>query len=1465
MGRGDYILYKNMERNFEVQTRQWRCGGFPTCNCGAVVRDHNNVIEFSCCNDLLTRDSTTPITVKIRGKKCLSPGISINKMINGRNIDYEVLFPSGAKVAIFRNSWGIDVNVYTPRAKNKAHETGLCLYDWSKNVNTYGNNLRLINGQSYFDTLPPDLEDKLVTYSEACLCNTRDCKNSFELAFPTAMKKNLSPMFLCDRDKRDVHYTDDLTEEDVQIFKQTPQLQPRYRRASQVGQLSKENATSYCAERISETEIGKLCAEVGVNVQALVNTCSADVELTGDLSFATGSVAILMNDCGNLAAINMSQSSNGSGEENSISVDEISELLCPNDCTFNGKCINGSCVCNKAYTAEDCSASIYQIPTISSLQGNGLCDRRKRPCRKVTVLGTGFLNSTNLTCHVREFKVIDSSWKPNNAEREFPGIMTDLVLTDCSLPELPVTQGYFDENNAGTSAAGLHISVSNDGEHKSHKNLTFISYDSACMSCNVSTECHFKNNSCLINGYCFAPNETNPIDWCYQCLPHVSTKAWSERQVNLPPRFSKAIDYFAVLGEILELTIDFVDPEGMPVTVSLMDGSPIKATVRDNVLIWNATNDAKTPFFLKATDACQATSYVNITVSLVVCQCENNGSCVPHPNKPRGSGFYDCQCLPGYTGEKCETNIDECLSYPCFRGRCIDGLNKYTCICDPGYVGSNCDIDYDDCSSSPCVHGKCTDYTGAYRCTCDPGYSGPNCTIDINECESSPCRHGNCVNQVNNYTCHCQDGYTGRDCADEIDECQSSPCIRGTCLDMINNYTCICPAGFTGVKCEEKINECLSSPCGNGTCIDHVNNYTCNCHVGFAGLRCDIKIADCTIDSCYPNVTCFKNSDTISCGPCPVGFSGDGKNCEDIDHCVNHACSNGGSCVDGINNYSCSCPAGYTGDHCENDIDDCVNHKCSNGGSCIDGINNYSCNCLLGFTGNYCGLDIDDCENHTCSNGGSCEDGFNSYSCNCPVGFTGNNCETDIDDCINHKCSNGGSCEDGVNSYSCNCPPGFTGENCEKGLASSSASKHATTHTLMISSKANTTTATSLTSTLKRTAAAASTTSQEKRITRVTSFNSVSDTSSTAVTDIHSSDKKSRTTTVQPTTQQPETRLASSLVSKHATTHTLIVSEASTTTASSPTSILTRTAAAASSTSQGIRITRVTSFNSVSATSSSVATDIPSSDKKSTTATVQPTTQHPETKLVIELSLQQKWNEDLENESSQAFNELSRTLEIQITEMYSQEDNFVGVEILSFRPGSVVAQFQLLFKNSLEDEKALTPLKRAIQDGKLGPLTVDPESLKIMKDVEEPTKEDKVKVLYPIIIGVSCGGIFMLAVLSIYLIRHSHRRKMVGCRRNLCGMPTEVAFPNPEKYELQETKSKEDIVRYEEIGMWNDDVGHDKSQVSQDAVGYEKLDLSYGAIYQEPGTPNVGGDYQEVCISNDAPRYQETGFLKKAW
>ena len=144
----------------------------------------------------------------------------------------------------------------------------------------------------------------------------------------------------------------------------------------------------------------------------------------------------------------------------------------------------------------------------------------------------------------------------------------------------------------------------------------------------------------------------------------------------------------------------------------------------------------------------------------------------------------------------------------------------------------------------------------------------------------------------------------------------------------------------------------------------------------------------------------------------------------------------------------------------------------------------------------------------------------------------------------------------------------------------------------------------------------------------------------------------------------------------------------------------------------------------------------------------------------------------------------------------------------------------------------------------------------------EPTEESKVPL--PLIIGVSCGGIFVLAVLSIFLIRYCHRRKILSRRRVSDVMPTEVSFPNSEKYELQGTESKEDIVRYEETSVWKNTVSCEELGISQDAARYEKLPFSNGASHQEVGILNAGCDSREIRISYDNLRLKEMGILKKS-
>ena len=79
---------------FQIQTRQWACNNARsiTCNCGVTIRDHNDLIRFSCCGNppKQHRDAKTRIVVNIPGKKCLAPGISLKQLIKGINSIYEV-------------------------------------------------------------------------------------------------------------------------------------------------------------------------------------------------------------------------------------------------------------------------------------------------------------------------------------------------------------------------------------------------------------------------------------------------------------------------------------------------------------------------------------------------------------------------------------------------------------------------------------------------------------------------------------------------------------------------------------------------------------------------------------------------------------------------------------------------------------------------------------------------------------------------------------------------------------------------------------------------------------------------------------------------------------------------------------------------------------------------------------------------------------------------------------------------------------------------------------------------------------------------------------------------------------------------------------------------------------------------------------------------------------------------------
>ena len=93
------------------------------------------------------------------------------------------------------------------------------------------------------------------------------------------------------------------------------------------------------------------------------------------------------------------------------------------------------------------------------------------------------------------------------------------------------------------------------------------------------------------------------------------------------------------------------------------------------------------------------------------------------------STTFECRCQPGFVGELCQTNIDDCLNWPCANGgTCHDLVNDFQCDCAPGFIGKDCRLNVDECATQPCLNGgTCSDQVNDYECECSEGFYGKSC------------------------------------------------------------------------------------------------------------------------------------------------------------------------------------------------------------------------------------------------------------------------------------------------------------------------------------------------------------------------------------------------------------------------------------------------------------------------------------------------------------------------------------------------------------------------------------------------------------------------------------------------------------------------------------------------------------------------------------------------------------------
>ncbi|KAM5331107.1 protein crumbs homolog 2 isoform 2-T3 [Glossophaga mutica] len=216
--------------------------------------------------------------------------------------------------------------------------------------------------------------------------------------------------------------------------------------------------------------------------------------------------------------------------------------------------------------------------------------------------------------------------------------------------------------------------------------------------------------------------------------------------------------------------------------------------------------------------------------------CAHNASCL------EGLGSFRCLCWPGYSGDLCEVDEDECAAGPCQHGgQCLPRSDPalyggaqapfpgafsfrhaagFLCRCPPGFEGDDCSVDVDECASGPCLSGgRCQDLPNGFQCHCPDGYTGLTCQEDVDECLSEPCLHGGaCDDIVAGYLCRCPEAWGGRDCSVQLTGCQGHTCPpAATCTPTfesgVHSYLCHCPPGTHGPSCGQ--NTTFSVVAGN--------------------------------------------------------------------------------------------------------------------------------------------------------------------------------------------------------------------------------------------------------------------------------------------------------------------------------------------------------------------------------------------------------------------------------------------------------------------------------------------------------------------------------------------------------------------------------------------------------------------------------------------------------------------------
>ncbi|XP_060742963.1 tenascin-like isoform X1 [Tachysurus vachellii] len=355
---------------------------------------------------------------------------------------------------------------------------------------------------------------------------------------------------------------------------------------------------------------------------------------------------------------------------------DCSVKTCPKNCSSHGRCVNGRCVCNTGFTGPDCSER--------TCPGN--CNNKGRCVNGKCVCDTGFAG-------------------PDCSERSCPGNCNNKGR--CVNGKCVCDTGFTGPDCSERSCPG---NCNNKGRCVNGKCVCDTGFKGPdCSERSCPGNCNNKGR--CVNGKCVCDTGFMGPDCSERSCPgNCNNKG---RCVN---------------GKCVCDT-GFAGPD-----------------CSERSCPGNCNNKGRC---VNGNCVCD-TGFAGPDCSERSCpgNCNNKGRCV------NGK----CVCDTGFTGPDCSER--SCPGNCNNKGKCVNGK----CVCDTGFTGP-------DCSERSCP-GNCNNKGRCVngQCVCEVGFTGPDCSTK--SCPNNCSNRGRCVN--GKCVCNpgfaepdcseCKDGFTGPDC-----------------------------------------------------------------------------------------------------------------------------------------------------------------------------------------------------------------------------------------------------------------------------------------------------------------------------------------------------------------------------------------------------------------------------------------------------------------------------------------------------------------------------------------------------------------------------------------------------------------------------------------------------------------------------------------------------------------------------